>query len=305
MDLVDKPYNVILGDCLEVLKTLPNDSVQCCVTSPPYYRLKDYGTDVQIGLENTPEMYIYRLVQVFREVRRVLKPDGTLWLNLGDSYADRDNGKDVDVLLGENKEKYQNLLNNTFDVDIGTHFGKIKYKDLIGIPWMAAFSLRADGWYLRQDIIWSKANTTPEGVKDRCTKSHEYIFLMTKSENYYFDYESIREPAVYKDETGKRSKLDENGVNVRKKRSVWHVSAKKHYDIHPASYSEDLITPCILAGSREGDIVLDPFNGSGTTGAAALRHKRKYIGIEINEQYYEISNKRLDKLYDEVSIFLF
>lgn len=350
---------ILYGDCLEILKILPDESVDCCITSPPYYALRDYGTgewvggdpncphkrmskyspdtitghnqeelvgnvgdaiykkvcplcgavrvDKQIGLEETPEEYIRKLTDVFHEVKRVLKKDGTLWLNIGDSYS------------GINNDVYKN-------------------KDLIGIPWMLAFSLRADGWYLRQDIIWHKPNPMPESVKDRCTKSHEYIFLLSKSPQYYFDAEAISEPIT--ESTVKRltqdidnqegsytpskangkmkavhSKFGGNkyGDNDdpkyaiysgneyvpsgrRNKRDVWDISVQPTKEAHFATFPEKLVEPCILAGTKVGGVVLDCFFGSGTTGRVAERLGRKWIGIELNEKYIEIAKKRTDNV---------
>ena len=409
-------FKIIEGDCLQTLKMLPDQSIQCCITSPPYYGLRDYGTakwvggdpncphyrtskftennatghkamgekgeavgdsiyknvcplcgavreDEQIGLEESPEEYVDKLVEVFREVRRVLKDDGTLWLNLGDSYSSFNNNG-------------------------------LKQKDLIGIPWMVAFALRNDGWCLRQDIIWHKPNPMPESVKDRCTKSHEYIFLLSKSPKYYFDYEAIQEEATGYDgrkdtllkgspkyagqpvvpNTGEQSmanggherwkfknlKYDgqrpntmhelrangepdkiytktvptkiafggnkygnnndshfqtysgnnweqkvvvgEDGVEVpiRNKRDVWSVATKPYSGAHFATYPLDLIEPCVLAGSNVGDTILDPFNGSGTTGICALIHGRKYIGLELNPKYAKLSYDRFDEVFNGV-----
>jgi site-specific DNA-methyltransferase (adenine-specific) len=308
------------GDCLAVLLGLPAGSINCCVTSPPYYGLRDYGVAGQIGLESTPEAYVEKLVAVFREVWRVLKDDGTVWLVLGDSW---------------------------------------NVKNLIGIPWRVAFALQADGWYLRQDIIWSKPNPMPESVKDRCTKSHEYIFLLSKSRKYYFDQEAIKEPVAEatvernsyqynmafrgqfkgspKDkkhqegkyitavgpaswkgsrfDTGKHqldraqkgdrvhgnlpgrsdggAACNELGQERRNRRSVWTVSTKSFKEAHFATFPPDLIEPCILAGCPRDGTVLDPFSGAGTTGMVCLAHARNYIGIELNEEYVKMSTRRL------------
>lgn len=262
-------YKILQGDCLETLKTLPNESVQCCVTSPPYYGLRDYGVDGQIGLEETPEIYVNKLVEVFREVRRVLKDDGVVFLNLGDSYAGSGKG-------GQSEEKRSENWQPTY-ANKGMTYG-LKPKDLIGIPWMVAFALRADGWWLRQDIIWAKPNPMPESVTDRCTKSHEYIFLLTKSARYYYDAEAIKEPANY---DGRKDELmhgaakynsaivpgdqvqsmardghvrwnkNADGLRVRNKRSVWTVTTKPYKEAHFATFPPDLIEPCILAGTSE------------------------------------------------------
>ena len=406
---------ILEGNVLETLKDLPACSVQCVVTSPPYYGLRDYGTaewkggdpncdhvdddkvaernrqkksmiavgekidgstrtrvhdeaigkdwqyrdackkcgairiDSQIGLEPTPEAYVEKLVQVFREVRRVLKDDGTLWLNLGDSYAGSGKGANPDgtphpsTLLGKqgtNKGTVTGINKPQKAHDIG-----LKPKDLIGIPWMVAFALRADGWYLRSDIIWAKPNPMPESVRDRPTKSHEYIFLLTKSQDYFYDYEAVLEPANYdgrKDTVMKGSKkykdgsylangnanslsvkgrerwrfknLQEDGQQpnsiherraeglkdevyaVRNKRDVWTVNTKSYSGAHFATFPTELIEPCILAGTKEGDTVLDPFNGSGTTGEVSIKHHRLYIGCELNPKYVKLTHRRLSQV---------
>ena len=355
---------IIQGDCLEVLKTLPDESVDCCITSPPYYGLRDYGTgewvggdpncpqrrlskyspstitghaqeelrgnvgdaiykavcplcgavrvDKQIGLEETPEAYVQRLVDVFHEVKRVLKDDGTLWLNLGDTYNTSTYKKDENSSghgkQGTNKGSYENVVERPHDKNCKT-------KDLIGIPWMTAFALRADGWYLRQDIIWHKPNPMPESVKDRCTKSHEYIFLLSKKPHYYFDYEAIQEPSVcVNDSRGGAegssmmasaqagaipNKAQQSFVQItekRNKRDVWDITTKAVKEAHFATYPEELVEPCIKAGSRVGGVVLDPFFGSGTTGKVAEQLNREYIGIDLNPEYIEIAKKRTSNL---------
>jgi DNA modification methylase len=382
---------ILQGDCIEVLKTLEAGSVQCVVTSPPYYGLRDYGTarweggdlgcdhaekrggngsastkqvtsagtqdyqykdvcrkcgairvDNQIGLEETPEAYVEKMVQVFQEVRRVLADDGTLWLNLGDSYAG--SGKGTGDTKTNNKQNGASR-----GVRIGSVHGEsghtsgvtpppgYKAKDLLGIPWMIAFALRADGWYLRSDIIWHKPNPMPESVTDRPTKAHEYIFLLTKSAKYFYDAEAIQEPSVDQDRIKlpgsepksqnpnrtdndmaervreKYKNLQYNGQKprtmhekrlngeeytslVRNKRSVWTVATKPYPEAHFATFPPDLIEPCILAGSRPGDTVLDPFNGSGTTGAVSIKHHRNYTGIDLNPDYIKLTNRRLAKV---------
>ena len=408
---------LLQGDCLAVLKGLPNQSIQCCVTSPPYYGLRDYGTakweggdmncdhkkgepkwrsrdkstiayaesqghnleswgkicgkcgairiDDQIGLEETPEIYINKLVAVFSEVKRVLKDDGTLWVNMGDSYNAGRNGGWAGGNNGISRPEIAPKQS-------GVNVPGLKPKDLIGIPWMLAFALRADGanspqtmyavekirtallsdyetweevpdktrnviesldreyndahkggWWLRSDIIWHKPNPMPESVTDRPTKSHEYIFLLAKSQHYYCDMDAIKEPAAYdgrKDEQFKgaiksydgvmpngqpqsfaqnghaRWNKDENGLRVRNKRDVWTVTTKPYKGAHFATFPPDLIEPCILAGSRIGDTVLDPFNGSGTTGAVAIKHNRDYIGIELNPAYIKLTEERLKQV---------
>jgi DNA modification methylase len=352
------------GDCLEVLKTLPEQSVNCCVTSPPYFGLRDYGTakweggdsncdhvqslnkhggeradrnqegykklyldvcgkcgarriDSQIGLEETPDAFVAKLVDVFREVKRVLREDGTLWLNLGDSYAAQRGGthQPAETLAGGvggktddggkvNRDRHDGYNPTRFASRIG-----LKHKDLIGIPWRVAFALQADGWYLRQDIIWHKPNPMPESVTDRCTKAHEYIFLLSKSARYYYDAEAIKEESIYpvgsRDDVpqgvfdGKRD--GSNGMNgsfrairnTRNKRSVWTITTKPYAGAHFATFPPDLIEPCILAGCPRGGTVLDPFNGSGTAGMVSLENGRNYVGIELNPEYVELTNERL------------
>jgi len=292
------------GDCRETMRRWAAEGVkvQTCVTSPPYFGLRDYGHEGQIGLEQTPEQYIAAMVEVFRCVRDVLANDGTLWLNIGDSYAtgtkaDRQQSKNPGV--GANRPEAQNSVGR-----IGNPPG-CKTKDLIGIPWMLAFALRADGWYLRQDIIWHKPNPMPESVRDRCTKAHEYIFLLSKSDRYFFDSEAMKEPSVYsgnqKSErgfNGKRSHADiqqpfRHVSETRNRRSVWTVATRPYKGAHFATFPPALIEPCILAGSRPGDVVLDPFMGSGTTAAVAKQHGRQYIGCELNEDYWPLQEERI------------
>jgi len=287
---------------------MADGSVQTCVTSPPYFGLRDYGVDGQIGLEPTVDAFVEELVSVFREVRRVLADDGTLWLNLGDSYA-ANRGYQVT----DNKH-----------IDVGNNMGMkvpegLKPKDLIGIPWRVAFALQADGWYLRQDIIWHKPNPMPESVRDRCTKSHEYIFLFSKKPKYYFDAEAIAEPVaaptverlsqptIATQKGSDRVPGKTNGPmkavgtqEKRNKRSVWTVSTKPFKGAHFATFPPELITPCILAGSREGDTVLDPFAGAGTTGLVASRNGRGFIGIELNPEYADMARKRI---HDDAPLF--
>ena len=262
---------ILFGDCRDTLKQF-DEKARCCVTSPPYYGLRDYGgEDKQIGLEQSPEEYIQEMVNVFRLVRDNLTDDGTLWLNIGDSYYNYRPGKGglPQQTVSNTKQDLPDQCNRRANKLEG-----LKEKDLIGIPWMLAFALRADGWYLRQDIIWSKGNPMPESVRDRCTKSHEYIFLLSKSQNYYFDVDTIKEQS-------------------RRKRSVWNVNVKPNKQAHFATYPEELIEPCILAGSKENDIVLDPFMGSGTTAAVARRLDRYYIGCELHEDYNKLIQERV------------
>jgi len=319
-------YRIIQGDCIEGMRTLPDESVHCVVTSPPYYGLRDYGTasweggdpacdhkgnpmgtrknagskdgktalyfepfydicrkcgarriDQQIGLEESPDAYVAKMVDVFRDVRRILRNDGTVWLNLGDSY-------------------YGAAPNRT-DKSVGG-VSIFKPKDLIGIPWRVAFALHSDGWYLRQDIIWHKPKVMPESVTDRCTKSHEYIFLLSKSERYYYDNEAVKEKA---DENRKDEGLGaENGM--RNRRSVWTVAPMAYAEAHIAVYPTKLIEPCILAGCPVDGTVFDPFTGSGTTALVALTNGRSYIGTELNPEYVALANKRLSAIQPKMDL---
>lgn len=288
---------------------------QTCITSPPYFGLRDYGHSGQIGLEETPEQYTAELVKVFRRVRDVLADDGTLWLNIGDSYAAQRGGthQPAETLAGGKGGKMPDGSVVNRDRHAGYNPSRnagaigLKHKDLIGIPWMLAFALRADGWYLRQDIIWHKPNPMPESVRDRCTKAHEYIFLLSKSERYFFDSDAMREPAVQagrarNDKVG-GNKNDEVhhspggqfvGSDFRNRRSVWSVHTRPYKGAHFATFPTALIEPCVLAGSRVGDVVLDPFMGSGTTAEVALRHSRQYLGCELNPEYQTLQQARID-----------
>jgi len=306
--------NIIeFGDCRETMRRWADDGVkaQMCVTSPPYFGLRDYGHDGQIGLEETPQQYIEAMVEVFRCVWDVLEDDGTLWLNLGDSYG---RGKRVDN-VNDNK---RGATANTGHVSLtaAQAYGSgqrahLREKCLLGIPWRVALALQDDGWYLRQDIIWHKPNPMPESVTDRCTKSHEYIFLLSKSERYYFDAEAIKEAAAYPNdkrrplgskgawqmdgrEQGENGggKAYEHNTETRNRRSVWSVVAKPYEGAHFATYPEELIEPCVMAGSRVGDIVLDPFMGSGTTAQVAQDLGRQYIGCELNPAYKALQDRR-------------
>ena len=293
---------IIQGDCIEGMRTLPDQSVNCCVTSPPYFGLRDYGHEGQIGLEETPEQFVAKLVEAFREVRRVLKDDGTLWLNLGDSYCHT-----VDSHKTKSAKQKSNV-GADWDMVKRSFAEGLKTKDLIGIPWMVAFALRADGWYLRQDIIWHKPNPMPESVTDRCTKSHEYIFLLSKSQKYYYDNEAIKVECLTND-TSNRDRdatklnnvpgrtrmagLKPNDYDVANKRSVWTVTTKPYSEAHFATYPEDLIVDCIKAGCPEGGIVLDPFMGAGTTALVARKLHRQYVGFELNPEYIRIAKNRL------------
>jgi site-specific DNA-methyltransferase (adenine-specific) len=294
-------YDVIVGDCVKGMQTLEAGSVHTCVTSPPYFGLRDYQMDGQIGLEDTPEAYVARLVEVFREVRRVLRDDGTLWLNIGDSYARGFGGGSPGAKSSTNVGAFK-----------GRKAGRVpaglSQKDLIGIPWRVAFALQADGWCLRQDIIWYKPNPMPESVKDRCTKAHEYIFLLSKSPRYYFDSAAIREPEACGRKRGPALHPDAKSTNgngglarresdgFRNRRSVWTVTTKPYKGAHFATFPPDLIEPCILAGCPPGGAVLDPFGGSGTTAGVALKHGRNAILCELNPDYDALIDARVDSI---------
>ena len=359
-DYVDR---IICGDCLDILQTIPDCTIQTCITSPPYWGLRDYGTatweggdpdckhqkatkvgkastlrsdgrehtgpydgekaatfsvtpyldtcgkcgaarkDSQLGLEKTPEEYVEKMVAVFREVRRVLKDDGTLWLNLGDSYSSGGRGSYDKSLVS----KTSGLENHSAGIDRATPLWA-KPKDLLGIPWRVAFALQSDGWYLRSDIIWSKPNPMPESVTDRPTKAHEYLFLMSKSQKYYYDADAIKEKSVTKPHSpgwsstvsDRNDRSPDNEANQREwgdgksnKRSVWNIATQPFPEAHFAVMPEKLVEPCVLAGSREGDIVLDPFAGAGTVPYVAKEFQRQYIGIELNAEYIKIAEKRL------------
>jgi DNA modification methylase len=365
---------ILKGDCLETLKSLDEQSINTCVTSPPYWGLRDYGTgewvggnadclhksakknadktggftgkrirkiggsennkylkhkkncpdcgatrkDKQLGLEETPEEFVENLVRVFKEVKRVLRDDGTVWLNLGDSYYNYRPGK------GQALSK-QSVSNTDQDLPQdcarrGNKIAGLKEKDLVGIPWRVAFALQADGWYLRQDIIWHKPNPMPESVRDRCTKSHEYIFLLSKNPKYYYDNEAIKEDSIYhgKDKRSDKGNIRYEGkrtnnkdtkaqqsfvtINPKKnKRSVWTITTKPYKEAHFATFPTELIEPCVLAGCPEGGTVLDPFGGSGTTGLVASKHNRNAVLCELNEGYIDIAEKRLNDGFDMFS----
>jgi len=304
---------ILEGDCREMLKTLADQSVNCCVTSPPYFGLRDYGVADQIGLEKTPDEFVAQLVSVFREVRRVLRDDGTLWLNLGDSYAGSTNTGGTNSKQGDAKRI------GAMNGHKRQLFDGIKTKDLIGIPWRVAFALQADGWYLRQEIIWAKPNPMPESVTDRCTKAHEYIFLLSKRARYYFDADAIAELSVVwggfhgsrADKSGANGDRNDGGrCNVendkatRNKRSVWTVATQSFKEAHFATFPPDLIEPCILAGCPKGGTVLDPFGGAGTTGLVAARNGRNAILVELNPAYATMAIERINgdaPLFGEVA----
>jgi DNA modification methylase len=295
--------NFVQANALNI--PLADRSVQMCVTSPPYWGLRDYRVDNQLGLERTPEEYVENMVAVFREVRRVLKDDGVLWIVIGDSYAsDTKSGgrNDTEKMYGSSSQHLANHIN------IKINHG-LKPKDLVGIPWRVAFALQADGWWLRSDCIWDKTNPMPESVTDRPTKAHEYIFLLTKSARYYYDADAVREPLAtplhaplnkqsFIEELSRNTRAERmtevwgnpNGRNIR---TVWHVATAPYKGSHYATYPPKLIEPCILAGSKEGDIVLDPFNGSGTTGLVARKHGRNYIGTDLSLEYIHQAEERL------------
>jgi DNA modification methylase len=311
---------ILHGDCRDTLKTLPDASVNCCVTSPPYFGLRDYGHDGQIGLEESPDAFVQQMVGVFREVKRVLRDDGTLWLNLGDSYAGSGKGRNPDgtvhvsALLAKQGTSAGTVMGN---VPSGLVPDGMKPKDLIGIPWRVAFALQADGWYLRQDIIWHKPNPMPESVTDRCTKAHEYIFLLSKSARYFYDAQAVQEPcsedmqirAAKGHTRGGNGKVDASRndsetlrgeaskvIDVssgRNRRSVWTVATKPYRAAHFATFPPDLIRPCILAGCPTGGTVLDPFGGSGTTGQVAMEEGRNAILCELNADYVGLIRKRI------------
>ena len=321
-------YEILQGDCREMMRTMPEKSVQTCVTSPPYFGLRDYGNDGQIGLEPTPDEFVGKLVEVFREVRRVLRDDGTLWLNLGDSYASMNrSGRKDSPGVGAKQEikpiqtsvKWNAGDGSKFQWRIPAFDTEIKPKDLMGIPWRVAFALQADGWYLRQDIIWHKPNPMPESVTDRCTKAHEYIFLLSKSEKYFFDNEAIKEDAKSKSE-GIRFGGDKYGdsddpkhatksgnvsseYTKANKRSVWTVTTKPFSGAHFATFPPDLIEPCILAGSALGDTVLDPFGGSGTTAMVANQLGRNAVLCELNPEYIAIAHERIKHATAQQDLF--
>jgi DNA modification methylase len=300
---MEKPsdhYSLLCGDAVEVLRALPEKYARCCVTSPPYWGLRNYNAEGQIGLEESPEEYVERLVSVFREVRRVLADDGTLWVNLGDTFAAN---RSYQVASTKGGAKHGEAQDRSGGMRVPRG---MKAKDLIGIPWLVAFALRADGWYLRSEIVWDKPNAMPSSVTDRPTRSHEQIFLLTKSPRYYYDHEAVKEEAVCKHPSGNGFKRPQRvcvggrgnekqwePTEKRNRRSVWSVNTKPYKEAHFAVFPPDLIEPCILAGSSEGDVVLDPFSGSGTTGEVALKHGRFYVGIDLNPDYNTLAEKRL------------
>jgi DNA modification methylase len=327
---------VHIGNVMDILPTLADQSVNCCVTSPPYWGLRDYGTDGQLGLEPTPEAYVAKMVAVFREVWRVLRDDGTLWLNLGDSYNNRSVARPSSHQGGlgfENESINRSWADGTKLglTRLSLTGGDMKEKDLVGIPWMVAFALRADGWYLRSDIIWAKPNPMPESVTDRPTKAHEYVFLMSKAARYWYDGDAVKERSAEADrvQSDKRLSMRQNrgvvsvaglgqsskgvdggaepthtmssGMTVNR-RTVWTIATQPYPEAHFATYPEKLVEPCVLAGCPAGGTVLDPFTGSGTTGAVACRLGRNFIGIELNPEYAEMAERRIAPHRDQMQL---
>lgn len=270
---------IINSDCLEGLKQIERNSVQTCITSPPYWQLRDYGQKHQLGTEKTPEEFVTRIVEIFREVRDVLRDDGTVWINLGDTFC---GGGGYCPTAPSNQAGSKQSTNRGVKAKPRPVPPGFKAKDLVGIPWMAAMALRADGWYLRADIIWEKSNGMPEAVKDRPTRCHEYVFLLTKNPHYFYNAEAVKEETT-------------EGNNKRNKRSVWKINQKPYAGAHFAVFPEELVKTCMLAGSKEGDLVLDPFVGSGTTGAVANKLKRNFIGIDLNPDYCIMAQERIKK----------
>ena len=317
----DERAALYVGDCLAVLARFPDRVVQCCVTSPPYWGLRDYGVEGQLGLEPTPEEYVSALVAVFREVRRVLRDDGTLWLNLGDSYAGswgaQSRGDDYPgSLQGGSMLSARQIQAHPKRTGTGSlkRTPGLKNKDLVDIPWRVAFALQADGWWLRSDVIWRKPNPMPESVTDRPTKAHEYVFLLAKSETYFYDADAVREPHTMKPQRRLKQRASardaamradkkyyyalrdtpgvEGNPRGRNRRYVWSIATRPFKGAHFATFPPALVEPCILAGSRPGDVVLDPFNGAGTTGLVAVQHGRRYVGVELNEAYARLTLDR-------------
>ena len=270
---------ILQGDATRALGHIDDNTFQCVVTSPPYWGLRDYGIDDQIGAEPTVDEYIEKLTKLFSEVRRTLRPDGTLWLNIGDSFTS--GGRTW-------RQSDKKLPARGMDYRPATPEG-LKPKDLIGVPWRLAFALQTDGWYLRTDIVWNKPNGNPESVKDRPVRMHEFIFLLTKSERYLYNYEAVKEPSL-------------DGKKLKARRSVWNINTEAFPEAHFATFPAALVEPCILAGSNEGDVVLDPFFGSGTVGQVAYNLGRNFVGLELNAEYIEIAQRRIADRCDGLEI---
>lgn len=281
-------HKIIVDDCINGMKTIADGCVHTCVTSPPYFGLRDYGnSEHEIGREQTVDEYVQRMVCVFREFRRILRNDGTLWLNLGDSYMASPCVPPPQTVGGQ-----RGMPSKFIPPNRKAQQG-LKTKDLIGIPWRVALALQADGWYLRQDIIWNKPNHMPESVEDRCTRSHEYIFLLSKKPRYYYDYEAIMEPLAESSISRLKQEGENQSSGLKNKRSVWTVKPKGYKGAHYAVYPEELVLPCILAGSPKGGVVFDPFTGSGTTAVVALKNGRDFIGTELNPEYAKLAENRI------------
>ena len=292
-------WEIKVGNCLDKLQEIPENSIHCCVTSPPYFNLRDYLNDEQIGQEETPEEFIESLVEVFRGVKRVLRDDGTLWVNIGDTYSRGNRGKVVPP-AGVAATKNDDIKYGGLETPKLNSHPVIKQKDLIGIPWRLAFALQTDGWYLRSEIIWHKPNPMPESVKDRPTRAHEHIFLLSKNEKYYYDAESIKtDSTTTSSRKTPHKRTTQAGFDKEytkaNKRDVWSVPVKSYPGAHFATYPTELIEPCVLAGCPVDGVVLDPFSGSGTTGVVACQKNRSYIGIELNPDYAKLSEERLSK----------
>lgn len=273
-----EPVRIVQGDVRNQLAHLPDNVFHCCVTSPPYWGMRDYGNEGQLGAEQDINDYVSHLVGVFREVSRVLRPDGTLWLNIGNTYTS--GGRTWRESDAKNQGR---AMSYRPDTPKG-----LKPKDLIGVAWMLAMALQLDGWYLRSDIIWYKPNCQPESVKDRVTSSHEYLFMLSKSEKYYFDQAAIKEPTA-------------DGRSHKNKRTVWQINTEPCKEAHFAVFPRALVRPCMLAGSPRGGLVLDPFFGSGTVGVVAIETGRGCIGVELKSDYIEIAKQRLTKVTPELS----
>ena len=295
-NLLKQSHNVIHGDALSTLQLLPSGSIHCAITSPPYYGLRNYGVAGQIGAEPTPQEYVARLTEIFRELRRVLRDDGTFWLNLGDSYTSGNRTR-----RAPDKKNPIRAMSYRAPTPSG-----LKEKDLIGIPWHVAFALQEDGWYLRSDIIWHKPNAMPESIKDRPTKAHEYVFLLTKSPRYFYNADAVKEPEVCgrkrgpalhpcKDTNGNSGLSRRESTGFRNRRTVWTINTRPFKGAHFAVFPEDLVEPCLLAGYPVDGIVLDPLCSSGTVGVVAKKHDRSFIGVDLNADYCQMAKQRIEK----------